>query len=87
MQTSRLSPTTLIILRISQEGISKLPISLDCDLATSQPLFSVGIGSDYDGISETPEGLEDTSKYPALVNCVSQRFVIVDERILESSDR
>ena len=28
---------------------------------------SVGIGSDYDGISITPEGLEDVSKYPTLV--------------------
>ncbi len=26
----------------------------------------VGIGSDFDGISSTPEGLEDVSKYPAL---------------------
>ncbi|KAF8585804.1 hypothetical protein K439DRAFT_1342695 [Ramaria rubella] len=26
----------------------------------------VGIGSDYDGIGSTPEGLEDTSKYPEL---------------------
>ncbi|KAI9572382.1 membrane dipeptidase-domain-containing protein [Boletus coccyginus] len=27
----------------------------------------VGIGSDFDGIGSTPEGLEDVSKYPALV--------------------
>ncbi|MFI5182837.1 MAG: dipeptidase [Vicinamibacteria bacterium] len=27
----------------------------------------VGLGSDFDGISSTPEGLEDVSKYPALV--------------------
>ncbi|KAF5345322.1 hypothetical protein D9758_008491 [Tetrapyrgos nigripes] len=27
----------------------------------------VGLGSDYDGISSTPSGLEDVSKYPALV--------------------
>jgi membrane dipeptidase len=26
----------------------------------------IGIGSDFDGISQTPEGLEDVSKYPAL---------------------
>jgi len=26
----------------------------------------VGIGSDFDGIDITPEGLEDVSKYPAL---------------------
>ena len=29
---------------------------------------SVGLGSDYDGIGETPDGLEDVSKYPALVS-------------------
>jgi membrane dipeptidase len=28
---------------------------------------SVGIGSDFDGILKGPEGLEDVSKYPALV--------------------
>ena len=33
----------------------------------SQPIFSVGIGSDFDGIGSVPEGLEDVSKYPALV--------------------
>ncbi len=27
----------------------------------------VGLGSDFDGISQTPTGLEDVSKYPALV--------------------
>jgi len=27
----------------------------------------VGIGSDFDGIESTPEGLEDVSKYPALI--------------------
>ncbi|KAL2262040.1 hypothetical protein VTK26DRAFT_2672 [Humicola hyalothermophila] len=27
----------------------------------------VGLGSDFDGIAEVPEGLEDVSKYPALV--------------------
>lgn len=29
---------------------------------------SVGLGSDYDGIETVPEGLEDVSKYPALVS-------------------
>ncbi|KAH7912281.1 membrane dipeptidase-domain-containing protein [Hygrophoropsis aurantiaca] len=28
----------------------------------------VGIGSDYDGIGEVPKGLEDVSKYPALIS-------------------
>jgi len=27
----------------------------------------VGLGSDFDGIEETPQGLEDVSKYPALI--------------------
>ncbi|TDL14080.1 hypothetical protein BD410DRAFT_757393 [Rickenella mellea] len=27
----------------------------------------VGIGSDFDGINDTPKGLEDVSKYPALI--------------------
>ena len=26
----------------------------------------IGIGSDFDGITRVPEGLEDVSKYPAL---------------------
>lgn len=30
--------------------------------------ISVGIGSDFDGIEVAPEGLEDVSKYPALVS-------------------
>ncbi|KAJ7782834.1 membrane dipeptidase-domain-containing protein [Mycena metata] len=29
--------------------------------------FHVGLGSDYDGIDSTPVGLEDVSKYPALI--------------------
>ncbi|OAX39946.1 hypothetical protein K503DRAFT_865002 [Rhizopogon vinicolor AM-OR11-026] len=33
----------------------------------------VGIGSDYDGISVTPKGLEDVSKYPALIAELYQR--------------
>jgi membrane dipeptidase len=33
----------------------------------SDGCYSVGIGSDYDGIEVTPTGLEDVSKYPALV--------------------
>jgi hypothetical protein len=33
---------------------------------------SVGLGSDYDGIESTPVGLEDASKYPALVSLPTQ---------------
>jgi len=33
----------------------------------------VGIGSDFDGIEKTPEGLEDVSKYPALFAELSRR--------------
>jgi membrane dipeptidase len=40
--------------------------------ALLNPLFSsVGIGSDFDGILETPRGLEDVSKYPSLVSCLT----------------
>ena len=31
---------------------------------------SVGLGSDFDGIGSTPKGLDDVSKYPALVSPV-----------------
>ena len=30
--------------------------------------LSVGIGSDYDGMEDTPKDLEDVSKYPNLVS-------------------
>ncbi len=30
--------------------------------------YSVGIGSDYDGIESVPKGMEDVSKYPELVS-------------------
>ncbi|KAH8916962.1 hypothetical protein BT69DRAFT_1287143 [Atractiella rhizophila] len=33
----------------------------------------VGVGSDYDGIDSTPTGLEDVSKYPALVEELVKR--------------
>ncbi len=33
----------------------------------------VGIGSDYDGISETPEGMEDVSKFPLLFEELARR--------------
>lgn len=33
----------------------------------------VGIGSDYDGIGKTPEGLEDVSTYPVLTELMLQR--------------
>jgi membrane dipeptidase len=32
----------------------------------------VGIGGDYNGIDETPEGLEDTSKYPHLFDKLAE---------------
>lgn len=37
-------------------------------LLTASLPSSVGIGSDFDGIGDTPQGLEDVSKYPALVS-------------------
>jgi len=33
----------------------------------------VGIGSDFDGITETPEGLEDVSTFPALFAELARR--------------
>jgi membrane dipeptidase len=33
----------------------------------------VGIGSDFDGIPSTPEGLEDVSKYPSLITELIKR--------------
>jgi membrane dipeptidase len=33
----------------------------------------VGIGSDYDGITETPEGMEDVSKFPVLFEELARR--------------
>lgn len=33
----------------------------------------VGLGSDYDGITSTPDGLEDVSKFPAIVAELRQR--------------
>ena len=36
----------------------------------SQVIRSVGIGSDFDGIGSVPVGLEDVSRYPALVRAL-----------------
>lgn len=41
------------------------------------PFFSVGIGSDFDGIGSVPRGLEDVSKYPDLVG-LTGRFLPVN---------
>ena len=35
----------------------------------------VGVGSDFDGIEEVPEGLEDVSKYPGLVAALLRQGV------------
>lgn len=48
-----------ILFHFFQNSILKLVLNLF--------LFSVGIGSDFDGIDTVPVGLEDVSKYPALV--------------------
>jgi membrane dipeptidase len=32
----------------------------------------VGIGADYDGVDEVPDGLEDVSKYPALFDMLAE---------------
>lgn len=43
----------------------------------------VGIGSDFDGIAEVPEGLEDTAAYPALLSeLVTRGWPAADLRLL-----
>ncbi|KAF8230218.1 hypothetical protein L208DRAFT_1283261 [Tricholoma matsutake] len=42
-------------------------------IATISGKQHVGLGSDFDGIGETPRGLEDVSKYPALIEELYQR--------------
>ncbi len=37
---------------------------------SNEIIDSVGLGSDFDGIESTPKGLEDVSKYPALVRII-----------------
>jgi len=39
----------------------------------------VGIGSDFDGIPNTPRGLEDVSKYPALIDLLLKEGVSEDD--------
>jgi membrane dipeptidase len=39
----------------------------------------VGLGSDFDGISRTPAGLEDVSKYPALLAELLRRGYLADD--------
>jgi membrane dipeptidase len=39
----------------------------------------VGLGSDFDGISRTPVGLEDVSKYPALLAELLRRGYSADD--------
>jgi membrane dipeptidase len=41
---------------------------------------AVGIGTDFDGIPETPRGFEDVSRFPALVAALRERGL--DDRVL-----
>lgn len=41
----------------------------------------VGLGSDFDGIPEGPQGLEDVSKYPDLIQKVMENSDATDEQI------
>ena len=45
----------------------------------------MGLGSDFDGIGSVPVGLEDVSKYPALVRNLSNIFL--DNVVLNHSGR
>ena len=51
----------------ARHSTSLINHSREVKLDSSAISISVGIGSDFDGIGETPAGLEDVSKYPALV--------------------
>ncbi|CAF4732857.1 unnamed protein product [Rotaria sp. Silwood2] len=44
---------------------------------------SVGIGADYDGISTTPIGLEDVSKYPKLIEYLLSQENWTDDDIIK----
>lgn len=45
--------------------------TLFCTILVLNNYLSVGLGSDFDGIEDVPVGLEDVSKYPALVRSLS----------------
>ncbi|CAF2405730.1 unnamed protein product [Rotaria sp. Silwood2] len=44
---------------------------------------SVGIGADYDGIDETPEGLEDVSTYPKIIEYLISQGNWTDDDIIK----
>lgn len=69
METPRckVSRITLNILEPSQDVNSIYLILFNCILCLLI-CFSVGLGSDFDGIGSVPKGLEDVSKYPDLVS-------------------
>lgn len=50
--------------RLPGKDSKRDPITLGL---TDETPDSVGLGSDFDGILEAPQGLEDVSKYPQLV--------------------
>jgi len=55
-------PVTLVMVADHVEHLAKV-CGMDC----------VGIGSDFDGIGDTPEGLEGVDKFPALVAELARR--------------
>ncbi|KAH7344567.1 renal dipeptidase family [Rhizoctonia solani] len=50
----------------SVAGRAQYVLSCEYSIQAFRCGFSVGIGSDFDGIEVVPEGLEDVSRYPAL---------------------
>ena len=48
-----------------------------CGTSTTSSIWSarshVGLGSDFDGISSTPEGAEDVSRLPAVTEALAAR--------------
>ena len=49
---------------VPEDGQKNLEATIQRDVEAG--INHIGIGSDYDGITSVPEGLEDVSKYPVL---------------------
>lgn len=67
MPRCKVSRITSNILEPSQDVNSTYLTIFNCILCLFF-CFSVGLGSDFDGIGSVPKGLEDVSKYPDLAS-------------------
>jgi membrane dipeptidase len=59
--------------RVDGEEAVSVPLVLVLETRLIYVLCSVGIGSDFDGIETVPKGMEDVSKYPALVRLLTHQ--------------